>query len=421
MKKHKTKIIFGVIGIFIVGFLVWKFILPKNEATQYQTSKVEKGTLVSTVSASGNVISANMVNVSTQASGVIAQVFVINGEEVQAGQKIAEIELDVSGAQQQAQAWNSYLSAKNSLDGAQTTKTTLQSDMFTKWDIFNLMAQTSKYQNADNSPRNDQRYLAEFNIANDNWLAAEKKYKDQDKVLTQAQAALQSAWLSYQASSNEVTAPIAGIIDNVTIVPGMILSSSSSSSSSSSTQTTSSTRVAIVRTGNKLLTSFNLSEIDVSKVKIGQKATITLDSIAGKTFTGKVLSVDRVGTVSSNVTNYPVVIELDVNDPQILPNMAASANIITEVKNNVLLVPNAAVQTSQGQQTVRVLENGNPRAVSVEIGSSSDTQTEITSGLKEGDEVVTGTVTNTVSQSGSVFGSSRGGQRGGGAGALFGR
>lgn len=414
MKKHKVKIILGVIAILIIGFLVWKFILPKNETTQYQTSKAEKGTLVSTVSASGNVISANMVDVTSGASGVVTQVFVTNGEEVQAGQKIAAIELDADGAQKQTQAWNSYLSAKNSLDAAETSKTTLQSDMFTKWDTFNLMAQTSEYQNADGSPRTDQRYLAEFNIANDNWLAAEKKYKDQDKVLAQVKAALQNAWLSYQAASNEVTAPVAGVVDNVTIVPGMVLSSTSSSSSSSTT--VSATRVAIVRTGNKLLSSFNLSEIDVAKVKVGQKATITLDSIANKTFTGKVLSIDRVGTVSSNVTNYPVIVEFDINDAQILPNMAASANIITEVKNNVLLVPNAAVQTSQGQQTVRVLENGNPRTVTVEIGSSSDTQTEITSGLKEGDEVVTGTVASTTSQSGSVFGGS-----GRGGGAFLGR
>jgi macrolide-specific efflux system membrane fusion protein len=414
MKKHKTKIILGMIAILIVGFVVWKFILPKNEATQYQTAKAEKGTLVSTVSASGNVISANMVNVSTSATGVISQVFVTNGEEVTAGQKIAEIELDADGAQKQTQAWNSYLSAKNTIDAAETTKITLQSDMLTKWDTFKKMAESGLYQNSDGSPRTDQRYIAEFNIANDDWLAAEKKYKDQNKVLTQAQLALQSAWLSYAATSSEVTAPVDGIVDNVTIVPGMMLASTSSSSSSSTT--TSTTRVAIVRTGNKLLSSFNLSEIDVSKVKVGQKATIMLDSVSGKTFTGKVLSVDRVGTVSSNVTNYPVIVEFDLNDAQILPNMAATANIITEVKRNVLLVPNAAVQTSQGQQTVRVLENGNPRVVSVEVGSSSDTQTEITSGLKEGDEVVTGTVATTTGQTGSVFGGS-----GRGGGAFFGR
>ena len=71
--------------------------------------------------------------------------------------------------------------------------------------------------------------------------------------------------------------------------------------------------------------------------------------------------------------------------------MAVNATIITSVKNDVLVVPNSAVQTSNGTSTVRVLKNGQATPVDVEIGSTSDTQTEIVSGLSEGDQVIIGT------------------------------
>ena len=80
----------------------------------------------------------------------------------------------------------------------------------------------------------------------------------------------------------------------------------------------------------------NLTEIDVVKVAIGDKATVTLDAFPDKTFTGKILSVDTVGSITSGVTNYPTVIALDVQNKEMLSNMSASSSIITDVKNDVL-------------------------------------------------------------------------------------
>ena len=138
----------------------------------------------------------------------------------------------------------------------------------------------------------------------------------------------------------------------------------------------------------------NLTEIDVVKVAIGDKATVTLDAFPDKTFTGKILSVDTVGSITSGVTNYPTVIALDVQNKEMLSNMSASSSIITDVKNDVLLVPISAVETTDGASTVQVMNNGVPQMVSVHIGLSSDTQTEIISGVTEGQTVVTGTTTS---------------------------
>ncbi len=161
----------------------------------------------------------------------------------------------------------------------------------------------------------------------------------------------------------------------------------------------------------------NLTEIDVPKVTIGDKTTVTFDALSGKTFAGKVISIDTVGTVTSGVTNYPAVIALDTANTQILPNMSATANIITATKDNVMLIPSSAVQTQNDVSAVRVMKNGKVSEVTVEIGLSSDTQTEIVSGITEGDTVVSSVTQSTgssTSQTGqSPFGIFGGGQRGG--------
>lgn len=202
-----------------------------------------------------------------------------------------------------------------------------------------------------------------------------------------AQASLFAASLSYREASPIISAPTAGIVDNITITPGMVLTQSSSSTGAAS-----SSRVAVVTSTGNPLATFNVSEVDVSRVVPGQKATITLDSLSDKTFTGKVLTVDKIGTVTSGVTNYPVVIAFDTSDPEILPNMAATAHIIIDIKSDVLIIPSDAVQSqTDGGFSVRVLRNGQPVTQTVETGLSNDTQTEIISGVSVGDEVITGT------------------------------
>jgi multidrug efflux pump subunit AcrA (membrane-fusion protein) len=129
--------------------------------------------------------------------------------------------------------------------------------------------------------------------------------------------------------------------------------------------------------------------VDIIKVKPGQKASVTIDAISGKTFTGKVVGIDRNGSSSSGVTVYPTSVMLDMDVEGVQPNMAATVNIITETKDNVILIPVGAAKTSNGQATVTILKNNQPQQVTVELGLSSDTQVEVLSGVLEGDAVVT--------------------------------
>jgi len=130
-------------------------------------------------------------------------------------------------------------------------------------------------------------------------------------------------------------------------------------------------------------------------VAIDQKATITLDSLSDKTFTGKVVGVDRIGQTTSGVTQYASIIQFDSSSLEILPNMAVTAIIIIEKKDNVLLVPSNVIQEKGGRSYAVVLVDDKQQFIPVETGLVSDTQTEIVSGLSEGDLVVTGAVSLT--------------------------
>ncbi len=387
--RLKAVIILAVIvGLIIV---VGRLVKSKNQQPQIQTQKVERGTIVSSISASGQILTANIVNITTNTKGLVKKVYVKDGDKVWAGQKLMELTLDSDAQQKNAAAWASYLSAKNNLDSAQATLYSLQSQEF---------AANQKLINdavARELKTDDPTYIQE----NADWLAAEAKYKNQQNVIVQSRAAINSAWLSYQSVSPIVTAPISGTITNLTYTEGMSLSASSDASQ----------RVAVIASEGTPLSSFNISEIDVSKVRPGQKATIKLDSLADKTFTGKVITVDKIGATTSGVTSYPVIIKFDSGASEILPNMSATANIILEVKDNVLLVPSSAVQKQNDQNVVRVMKGKQQQVVNVEVGLISDAQTEIISGLSEGDEVITSNTASTINNQsgGSVF--SGGGSR----------
>lgn len=412
--KAKKGIIFVVVLIAAVGvFIAKQTVLKSSSTVQYTTAPVTQGPIVSTVTASGNVATTGRLPVSTEASGQVKAILVKDGDTVTAGQTLMTLSLDQTGQQRANQAWSSYLSAKNSLASAQTNAYSLRSTMFSKWKTYNDLATSSFYQNADGTPNADNRTLPAFIEAYDDWMAAEAAYQNQQNVIAQTQASVNNAWAAYQLVSPTVVAPMSGTVADVTFTTGMIISNAQSASS---TTISSQQLMSIVTTANPVVT-VDVAEIDVNSVKQGQQTTITADALTGKTFAATVVGVDRAGIVSSGVTNYPTTIQLDAPMNELLPNMSVTANIIVATKDNALLVPSTAVQSQGTESVVRVLVNGQEQTVPVTTGLSSDTETEITSGLTEGQEVVTGTAAG--SSASTSFGSSGGFRFGGGGGAVL--
>lgn len=403
------KIILSVIILIIGYFLLSKFFFNSNNKTFYQTEKAARGTLVITVTGSGSVASTNSSNITTSATGVVKNIYVKDGDVVKTGDKIAELDLDLEGQQKSSQAWASYQSAKNSLQTAKDNLYTVQSDLFTKWQSHFDLATSSLYENSDGTPNTPERESqTDYKVSEDNWLASEAKYKAQQKAIEQAQTSLNTAWYAYQQASPIIYAPISGTVSGLSLQIGTVINSQSSNNTSATTN-----KIANIKTNALPTLSINLTEIDIPKIKIGDKATVTFDAFSDKTFTGKVISIDTVGSVSSGVTNYPIVILLDTNSNAILPNMGVSANIITNTKDDVLLVSSSAIKTdSNNKNYVQILKNGKPVDQTVETGPASDSQTEIISGLSEGDIVITSTSqisSTTTQQTRSVFGGFGGG------------
>jgi len=398
--SHKKIIIPGLI-LIVIAFGGWKLFGKKTTAPQYQTAQAEKGTLINSISASGTISSGGVLNVSTNAGGTIDQLYVKNGDRVTKGQKIATILLDQDSLQRQTSAWSAYLQAKNQLASAKANINQLQAAAFKANQAF-INGAVSRSLDV-----NDPTFIQE----NASWLQAEANYKNQAGVIAQSQSSLTSALYSYQQVSPTITAPATGIIGNLAIAPGLVITANTSSSSN----TVNSQVIGTITTPQSHTQAVvNVSEIDITQVKPNQKVTLTLDAFPNKTFTGSVLLINTNGQVSSGVTNYPATIDFDTTVDNIYPNMAVTAKIIVNIKNDVLIAPNAAVQSNNGQNTVRILDNGKINTVNVEIGDSNSAQTEITSGLNEGETVITGTtapVTSQTTQTTSPFSSFGGGNR----------
>lgn len=384
-----------ILVVFVIaGFFIYKYYNgSSNEKINYETAKAEMGTLVISVSGSGTVTSTNNSNVTTSATGVVKSLYVKDGDIVKTGDKIAELELDLEGQQKNAQAYASYLAAQNSLQSAKDSLYAAQADLFGKWQTYFDLAESNSYKNDDGTPKTEERNnKTEFLITQNNWYSSEASYKLKEKAVIQAQTSLSSAWYSYQQASPVIYAPISGTVSGMSLQVGSVINSQSSSNTSATTN-----KIAGIRTDAMPTISINLTEIDVPKIKVGNRATITFDAFSDKTYTGEVISIDLIGGSSSGVTTYPAVILLDTKSEGILPNMAASAQIITDTRDEVIMVPVSAVTTVDDVSTVQVMDNGKPKAIAVETGASSDDYTEIISGLREGDIVVTSTTQSAAS------------------------
>ncbi|MBI4778907.1 efflux RND transporter periplasmic adaptor subunit [Candidatus Falkowbacteria bacterium] len=151
--------------------------------------------------------------------------------------------------------------------------------------------------------------------------------------------------------------------------------------------------VATIMTKQRIA-EISLNEVDVAKIKIGNKAALTFDALDGLDISGQVAEIDALGTVTQGVVTYNVKIVFDTQDSRVKSGMSVNAAIITDVKTDVLMAPNSAVKTdASGDSYIQTLDSaGRPQNITIQIGLTNDTNTEIISGLNEGDKVVTQTI-----------------------------
>ena len=364
----KKKYIIAAIGLLLIGGIYWyKKSQSREVQVQYVTSAAEKGSITSSISASGSVVVDDSANVDPTINGTVANLAVSVGDEVRKGQVLFNIINDDLGI--------SVSSAKISLIQAQQSVES---------------SKASKRQ-ADYDLDHHDGSLATKKILENKLDAAELSLTAAKDNVALAQAKYQKALSDY--NEKNVKSPIDGTVNAVNIKNGDDLSRLSSNSNSSAP--------IVIGDLSTLKAEIFVNEVDVANVAVGQKAVITLDAINGVDFTGKVEKIDALGTIQSGVVSYTVTVSFDELDSRIKPSMTASVSIITDVKQDVIVVPSTAVKNDKGNSYVQVMVNGAPEMRNITVGIENDSSAEIVKGLNIGDEIVTETVDSSATNSSS--------------------
>lgn len=430
---HKLIVVVLVLAILTAAGYKY-FFTSKTTAQTYQTAVAQKGMLISSITASGTITSGDTTYITTGATGVVSKVYIKNGDVVKKDQKIAEIDLDDDGKLNQITAWNNYELAQVAAKNSKTSKSTAQITLLQKQQAL-ADAETAQRDsisggwNPDTKRPYTQNELdivaKQYPQAKEAYEAALKSYQIADSNISLSNAKVSEAYRNYQKVSATIFAPASGVVNNLVLAQGVVLTNSNSSSTitvstgtdaAKSSSSVSSQKIGAIKNPEGVYqATVNLTEVDVTKVQSGQKVTITIDAFPDVTLTGTVLAVNTSGSVNSGVTSYSASILLDKADLDIYTNMALSAQIITASIDNVIMIPTVAIKTNNGQKTVQILKDKKVETVVVETGAANDTQTIIKSGINEGDEVITSASTTTkntsTSTGNSLFGGGSGGMR----------
>jgi RND family efflux transporter MFP subunit len=217
----------------------------------------------------------------------------------------------------------------------------------------------------------DTTQIRQATISRNNAL---KQVADADAKVAEIEAQLAAATLS---------APIDGVITKVNIATGFDAPAGA----------------AIVIDAPGFQVTTDVVESDLASVEIGQTATVSIDAV-GADVTGTVTAISPLATEGGSVVSYPVTVVLDETPEDAHAGMSADVTITTATADGVLTVPTAALQGTEGNYRVRTLAgDGTVTAVPVEIGLTTASLAEITSGLSAGTTVVTGTASDLAGRS----------------------
>lgn len=379
-KQSKIK---KILIVLILGLIIYLIFKPKTKDVGpiYKYSNVQKGEVIQVVSETGEVTASNKVEINTTINGVVTEVYVDNGDNVIRGEKLFYVTSNAT-EEDRAQAYSSYLSAKNNLAAAQVKLNTLESSMWAVHETFESKALDTELSVDDPVYIQTQR----------DWLAGEATYINQKDVISQAQVALNSSWLNYQATiDGPVRATIDGKVANLAVTKGQ---------AAIATET-----ALIIKTESPIMVKIAVNENDISTVTSGQSAQIKIDALQDFTLNAKVHRVDEFATISSDVAVYYVYLMIDENSDKILPGMTAQVDIITQKKSDILVVPNTAIKPYQGEKAVQIMDDKTKTVIyqPIKVGLTGDMNTEVISGLNEGDKIIVSSTSTSNSSSGGLF------------------
>ena len=396
------KAVIILLVLTVIGAAGWYAIRARKPEITYKTARLERGTIVATVAATGNLSAVTTVQVGTQVSGTIQKLYVDYNSRVKKGQPIAEIDPSLFNAAVE-QAQGNALNAEANLQKARVTLA-----------------------DAERTLKRNRQLLQDGIISQGDYDVAETAFQSAHAGLKSAEGSVaQTRGALLQARTNlrysVIRSPVDGIVISRAIDVGQTVAASFQTP----------TLFTIAQDLTKMQIEVSVDEADISRVQLGQKGTFTVDAYPEQTFAGKVVQVRSAPVITQNVVTYVVVVNVDNADLRLKPGMTANVAIEVGRKDDVIKLPPAALRfkpkggkgddareakqkpggdkpaaggppTGMGKpagagkpgrkdrgQQVYLLKEGKPEAVPVKTGIGNNSGIELVEGaLKEGDEVI---------------------------------
>ena len=360
MKKiSKIWIFVGIIAIVAIAAWLLSGNKKKEEVT-FKTEKVSLTNIQNSITATGTIEPVTSVTVGTQVSGIVSKLYVDYNSVVRKGQVIAELD------------------RTNLMSELNTAKANLSS------------AQSSlNYQQA-NLNRYSELYKKGL-VSADDYESAQLSYRQSREQVATAKESVRRAQTNLGYAT--ITSPIDGVVLSKSVEEGQTVAASFN--------TPELFKIAQDLTNMQVVA--DVDEADIGDVHEGERVTFTVDAYPEDIFQGSVTQVRQEATTTNNVVTYEVVISAPNAQLKLKPGLTASVTIYTAEKTGVLSVPSKALRFTPTKETVGnkkiidcngknkvwALVGNDIKAFPVSIGMTDGVHTQIMSGLKEGQEIIT--------------------------------
>ena len=358
--KNK-KVWYGAGAIVIIILVIWFLAGGKKEQkVEFETTKVERQDIHTSITATGTIEPVTSVTVGTQVSGIVAKLYVDYNSIVKKGQVIAELD-----------------------------KTNLISELNRSRADLSSAQSTLNYETS-----NFNRYKALYDkglVSADEFETARLSYEKARQTVASSHESVRKAETNLGYAT--ITSPIDGVVLSKAVEEGQTVAASFNTPE----------LFTIAQDLTDMRVIADIDEADIGGVLEGQRVSFTVDAFPDDHFEGKVTQVRQQATTSSNVVTYEVVISAPNNDLKLKPGLTANVTIYTMEKNNVIAIPSKALRFTPNEallsdgQTIEdveapakvwTLKDNVFKAHVVEPGTSNGMFTEILSGLSEGTEIL---------------------------------
>ena len=385
----RSRIIAGVVALAAVAAVGGGYAYSQaNNKTTITTATVASRNLDVTVNAQGSVDAASTTSVFSPIAGTLATVKVADGQQVKAGDVLATLDTtSLHAAVAQAETQVSQADAQAKAADAQVESADAQSR------AADNQLKTAKNLPSDTDALDQARTSAikAAQAAQGQASAAQNAASAAQDAAQAAQDAAANALKTAQdnAAKGTINAPLAG-----TITLNSLTASPDGPKPAAGASVTTATPLFTLVDLSKLDFAAQVDEADIGAVKAGQPASVTLDAFPGRPFTGTVseVSTHSVTTKTGGVA-YVVKVPLTEGDATLRLGMSGDVTLTTNQVGNALVVPTQAVGADGAAKYVFKVVNGKVVKTTVTVGSSTDTQAQITSGLAAGDVVATSQLT----------------------------